>query len=155
MEILPSITSQLLYGENGRAVLPLEIFINKGQTGGKKDKSVNEKKSHLGVPLVLVVLENPRSQSSVIDNYMQIPDSFDTDITNSSKDNKSMYDVNYLQEDTGLGPSNYNPITDDEYNNMFSKLLDGESEIEKEYNDENYTEKQRHPKKYTRKIRYE
>lgn len=155
MEILPSIASQLLYGENGRAVLPLEMFMNKGQIGGKKDKSVSEKNAHLGVPLVLVVLEKPCSQSSVIDNYMQIPESFDTELISSNKDNVSMHDMNYLHEDTGLGPSNYNPITDDEYNNMFSKLLDGESEIENEYNDENYPEKQKHPKKYTRKIRYE
>jgi hypothetical protein len=53
MEIQQSVVSQAIYGENGRAALPLNIFMKKSsdkQIGGKKDIE------HLGVPLVVALV---------------------------------------------------------------------------------------------------
>jgi len=63
MEIHPSITSQAIYGEYGRAVLPLRSFIK------EPSKCVN--KEHLGVPIViaLVHVKHPAYEYSHIDNY--------------------------------------------------------------------------------------
>jgi hypothetical protein len=48
IEIHPSITAQAMYGENGRAALPLDCFV--------KDRSKCVNKEHLGVPIVIALI---------------------------------------------------------------------------------------------------
>jgi len=149
MEIHPPLTSQLLYGDNGRAVLPLNIFLdndmtnNPSKTGGKTPNS--EKNKHLGVPLIIAVIEKPSMQTRAINNCMHIPDTYAREPMHenaikivgisgnsvlSHNDYVSENPTYIMDEHRELGPSQFHPIRDDVFDQMFFSIADGKPDIE-------------------------
>jgi hypothetical protein len=133
MEILPSILSQAVYGENGRTALPLSVFMkqsNQGQIGGKKDIK------HLGVPMIVALvnvnINKPCNQSGYL--LDQIPEYVQDEPIYKLESTK--YLGNYEPM-----PTKYAPVSDEVYDSLFNTVLDEPIVYNSEHS----------PRKYTRK----
>lgn len=146
MEILPSILSQAVYGENGRAAVPLSVFMkqsNKGQVGGKKDIQ------HLGVPMVVALVNinmNKPCNNTIHQMTEYIPNEPD-DFANIYEEESTRYIGNSAVNPVKQIPNEFVPISDEVYDSLFNTVL--EEPIELEFHNNEYLPK----KKYTRKIR--
>jgi hypothetical protein len=140
MDIQQSIISQAVYGENGRAALPLRIFMEQsknGQVGGKK------KIEHLGVPMVLALVNvninkpcNNISERPIDQMVEYLPEDFENRYENES--------TRYIADQHS---KELQPISDEVYNSLFNTVLDEPISYESYNNEYPYI------KKYTRKNR--
>jgi len=132
MEIHKSIVSQALYGDNGRAAIPINVFMKKSkneQIGGKK-KDIE----HLGVPLVIALVEvNVNKPCNHNENTF----------SELLHDNESKM---FAMKKSNSG--DFSPISDEMYDKLLSSVL--EHPIE-EIPDPDITEK-KHKNKKTKKI---
>jgi hypothetical protein len=131
MEIQPSLLSKAVYGQNGRAALPLEMFIKKSEKtyfGGATNKK------HLGVPVFLALVEINVNKHCHNNNNMldYVSPSHSVVLNNQNTPNATVYE----------------PISDEIYDTLINSVLDEHSEYPSEKQIEHI------PKKYTRKIRY-
>jgi hypothetical protein len=132
MEIQPSLLSQVVYGQNGRAVLPLEMFMKKSEKtyfGGANDKK------HLGVPVVLALVEINVNKPCHNNN------------NNNMLDYVSPHHSIVQYTPNNINDTVYEPISDEIYDTMINSVLDEHREYPSEKQSEHIT------KKYTRKIR--
>jgi hypothetical protein len=131
MEIQHSIISQAVYGENGRAALPLNMFTKKSndkQIGGEK-KDIE----HLGVPLVLALVEINLNKPC---NHA----------------NENMFDEPQIEQvdEYKQGPEEFETIPDEMYDSLLNTVL--EEPIEEIPDSNTYNNNEDAPmKKYTRK----
>lgn len=132
MEIQQSVVSQAIYGENGRAALPLNMFMKKSndkQIGGKKDIQ------HLGVPLVVALVN-----ININKPY--------------NHTNENMFDESPIEQvdeyKPRSEPEEFETIPDEMYDSLLNTVL--EEPIE-EISDDNYNNEDTPVKKYTRKNR--
>jgi hypothetical protein len=142
MEILPSLLSQAVYGENGRAAVPLSVFMkqpNKGQVGGKT------KIEHLGVPMIVALvnvninMNKPGNHN--IDQMTEYIPNEPEDFANIYEKDSTGYFGNSSLTPVNRVPNEFVPISDEMYDSLFTAVLD------EPFNSE-YLPK----KKYTRKI---
>jgi len=134
MKIQQSIVSQAIYGDNGRVALPLDLFMKKSKDvkiGGKK-KDI----SHLGVPLVIALVEIDRNIPLIHYNYgststipSPIAESFvQPDYKSLSCDNHrypstSSLDIDAIDEYRST-PTGFQPISNDIYNSLLNSVLE-------------------------------
>jgi len=105
MEIQHSIISQAVYGENGRAALPLNMFTKKSndnQIGGEK-KDIE----HLGVPLVLALVNININKPC-------------------HHTNENMFDQPQIEQDDEYkqGPEEFETIPDEMYDSLLNTVLE-------------------------------
>ncbi len=142
MEILPSLLSQVAYGENGRAAVPLSVFMkqpNKGQVGGKN------KIEHLGVPMIVALvnvnISMNKPNNHTIDQMKEYMPNEPKDFANIYEEDSTRYIGNSVLTPVNHNSNKFVPISDEMYDSLFTAVLD-------EPFDSKYLPK----KKYTRKI---
>uniref|UniRef100_A0A6C0HHI7 Uncharacterized protein n=1 Tax=viral metagenome TaxID=1070528 RepID=A0A6C0HHI7_9ZZZZ len=147
MEIHKSIVSQALYGDNGRAAIPLNVFMKKSkneQIGGKK-KDIE----HLGVPLVIALVEvNVNKPCNHNENtFTDLLNDSENRILSMKKTNSHGFSDPIEISEYKSNSRDFSPISDEMYDKLLNSVL--EHPIE-EIHDSDITEKKQ---KKTKKIR--
>jgi len=144
-----SIVSQAIYGENGRAALPLNVFMKhskNAQVGGKK-----KDKDHLGVPLVLALVNvNINKPCNKEDTFSSLLHNPPNEMSSAQEPIIISYthprqQITEYNSDSEIFP----PISDELYDSLLNTVL--ETPIEKIPDSD--THDQIYVKKYTRRNR--